>query len=374
MNEYIIKEQKRLRYGYTTGSCATAAAKAATRMLLEQKNVDMVSFMTPKGILLRLEVKEAAYDENIASCGIKKDSGDDPDVTNGIMVYASVEKITEPGIILDGGIGVGRVTKKGLEQEIGEAAINKVPRKMIREAVEEEMERYHFKGGIKVIISIPEGVEIAKKTFNPRLGIEGGISILGTSGIVEPMSEDAIRDTIHLEIKMLSASGGTYLLTTPGNYGEDFSRDILGISIEKSIKCSNYIGDTIDYAIREKLEGMILIGHIGKLIKLAGGIMNTHSKNGDCRMEILTAYTAIAGGNNSLLNQIMNSITTEEALDYIKEAGLLSRTMTLIMDRILYHMNKRAGDKLRIGVITFSNQHGILGKTQGVEELLCYIL
>lgn len=374
MNEYIIKEQKRLRYGYTTGSCATAAAKAATRMLLEQKNVDMVSFMTPKGILLHLEVKEAAYDENVASCGIKKDSGDDPDVTNGIMVYASVEKITEPGIILDGGIGVGRVTKKGLEQEIGEAAINKVPRKMIREAVEEEMERYHFKGGIKVIISIPEGVEIAKKTFNPRLGIEGGISILGTSGIVEPMSEDAIRDTIHLEIKMLSASGSTYLLTTPGNYGEDFSRDVLGISIEKSIKCSNYIGDTIDYAIREKLEGMILIGHIGKLIKLAGGIMNTHSKNGDCRMEILTAYTAIAGGNNSLLNQIMNSITTEEALDYIKEAGLLSRTMTLIMDRILYHMNKRAGDKLRIGVITFSNQHGILGKTQGVEELLCYIL
>lgn len=373
MNEYIIKEQKRLRYGYTTGSCATAAAKAATRMLLEQKNVDMVSLMTPKGILLRLEVKEAAYNENIASCGIKKDSGDDPDATNGIMVYASVEKMTEPGIVLDGGLGVGRVTKKGLEQEIGEAAINKIPRKTIREAVEEEMDRYHFNGGIKVIISIPEGVEIAKKTFNPRLGIEGGISVLGTSGIVEPMSEDAIRDTIHLEIKMLSASGGAYLLTTPGNYGEDFAKDALGISMEKSIKCSNYIGDTIDYAILENLEGMILIGHVGKLIKLAGGIMNTHSKNGDCRMEILTAYAAIAGGEAMLLNQIMKSITTEEALEYIKEAGLLDCTMKLIMDRILYHMNKRAGDKLRIGVITFSNQNGILGKTQGVEELLCYI-
>lgn len=373
MNEYIIKEQKRLRYGYTTGSCAAAAAKAATRMLMEQKNMNMVSLMTPKGILLNLEVKEANYNMEIASCGVKKDSGDDPDVTNGIMVYASIEKVSKPGIIIDGGIGVGRITKKGLEQGIGEAAINKIPRMMIREAVEEEVHKYHYEGGLNVIISIPEGVEIAKKTFNPRLGIEGGISILGTSGIVEPMSEDAIRETIHLEIKMRSASGDTYLLTTPGNYGEDFSRDILGISMDKSIKCSNYIGDTIDYAIRENLEGMILIGHIGKLVKLAGGIMNTHSKHGDCRMEILTAYTAIVGGDHVLLSHIMNSITTDEALDFIKEAGLLEGMMKLIMERILFHMNKRAQDKLKIGVITFSNQHGILGQTKGVEELLCYI-
>lgn len=373
MNEYIIKDNKKLRYGYTTGSCATAAAKAATIMFLGQKEVEEISLLTPKGISLQLEVKEAAFYKDKAFCGIRKDSGDDPDVTDGIMVYALVEKSEEPKILIEGGIGVGRVTKKGLEQVIGEAAINKVPRKMIQEAVEEVLEEYEYPGGVKVTISIPDGVRIAKKTFNPRLGIEGGISVLGTSGIVEPMSEDAIRETIHLEIKMLRASGRKYMLSTPGNYGEDFARNVLGLNIDKSVKCSNYIGDIIDYAIMEGMEGMVLIGHIGKLIKLAGGIMNTHSRNGDGRMEILTAYTAVAGGDIELLRQIMAAITTEEALEYIKEKGLLDRTMSLIMKRILYHMNKRAYDNLKIGVITFSNQFGLLGKTEGVDDIIWYI-
>lgn len=373
MDEYIVKDNKKLRFGYTTGSCAAAAAKAATYMLLCQRTIETLSLMTPKGIMLHLEVLEGTLDEDRAYCGIKKDSGDDPDVTNGIMVYALVEKTKEQGIRLDGGIGVGRVTKKGLEQEIGEPAINKVPRKMIIDAIEEVLEEYDYPLGIKVTISIPEGVEIAKRTFNPRLGITGGISILGTTGIVEPMSEDSIRETIHLEIRMQAAAGRKYLLVTPGNYGEDFAKDVLHLSLDKSIKCSNYIGDTIDYAVMEGMEGMVLVGHIGKLIKLAGGIMNTHSKHGDGRMEILTAYTAVAGGDNPLLNQIMSSNTTEEALEYIKQNGLLDKTMSLIMNKIQYHMSKRSYDNLKFGVVTFSNQLGLLGKTEGVEDMIWYI-
>lgn len=377
MEEYIVKENKKLRFGYTTGSCAAAAAKAAAYMLFTQNKVDMISLLTPKGIRLNLEVLEAEYERSMALCGIRKDGGDDPDVTHGIMVYAKVEKTKDAGVVIDGGIGVGRVTKKGLDQPIGAAAINRVPRQMIKEGVEEVLEEIlgECKSfiGVKVTIFIPEGIQIAKKTFNPRLGIEGGISVLGTTGIVEPMSEDAIRETIHLEIKILSADGRKYFLTTPGNYGENFAKSELGLDLNKSVKCSNYIGDMLDYAIAEGMEGLLLVGHIGKLIKLAGGIMNTHSKHGDGRMEILTAYTLLAGGEVDLLKKIMKSITTEEALEYIKEEGLLEATMDRIMERILYHMNKRSYDKLKIGVITFSNQLGLLGKTKGVEDILWYI-
>ena len=373
MEEYIVKDHKKLRYGFTTGACAAAAAKAAMIMLFAQNKIEKVSLMTPKGLELNLKVVDASIQKNCAACAIQKDSGDDPDVTNGILVYAHITKIQEKEIVIDGGIGVGRVTKIGLEQPIGEAAINRVPRKMIQNTVEEILEEQEYPFGIKVIISIPEGIEIAKKTFNPKLGIEGGISVLGTSGIVEPMSEDAIKQTIHLEIKMVKASGKNYLLTTPGNYGEEFTKNILKLSFDKSVKCSNYVGDMIDYAVEERIEGILLVGHIGKLVKLAGGIMNTHSKNGDARMEILTAYVAIAGGNRKLLHMIMNAITTEEALGYIKEAGLLAQTMELIMERIAYHLNKRACGCLKIGVITFSNQLGLIGQTKEIEELLWYI-
>ncbi len=374
MNEFIVKGHQKLRCGYTTGSCAAAAAKAAVLMLLQQKAVDTISLMTPKGLLLELNVLEGTFTKDSALCGIKKDSGDDPDVTNGIMVYAHVQAHKEQSICIDGGEGVGRITKKGLEQQIGEAAINKVPRAMIKSAVEEVLEEYDNPFGIKVMISIPEGIEIAKRTFNPRLGIEGGISILGTTGIVEPMSEDALKDTIHLEIRMQRASGRKIFLTTPGNYGEEFIRDSLGVHLEDVVKCSNYIGDTLDLAVIESMEGVVFVGHIGKLVKVAGGIMNTHSKYGDCRMEILAAYATMVGGSHDLLRKIINSITTEEAVEYIEEEGLLEKTMELLLERMIYHLDKRAQGKLKLGVITFSTKHGLLGKSNGVEELIWYIL
>lgn len=368
--KYIYKNNKKLKYGYTTGSCAAAAAKAATIMLLRNTLVNKVELMTPKGMLLSLRVLDVEIGEDFVKCAIKKDSGDDPDVTHGILVYAKVSRSDLGKIIIDGGLGVGRVTRKGLEQPIGSAAINKVPRSMIYNAVNEICEDNDYSSGIDVEISIPEGEKIAEKTFNPRLGIIGGISILGTTGIVEPMSEAALIDTIRVEVKQLAANGVEYLVVTPGNYGENFLHNNMSINISESVKCSNFIGDTIDIANEFNLKGLLLIGHIGKLVKLAGGIMNTHSKNADGRMEIITANAALAGGEVKDLKNIMGCITTDEALDVLDEGKIKNETMNLVMEKIDYYMNKRADRKLLIGAIMFSNEHGLLGETKDVENIL----
>ena len=251
---------KKLRRGYTTGTCAQAATKAAMMMLLGNVDVDRVTVSLPGKEVLTLKIsdiqKENSHEGNqeieSVSCAVKKDSGDDPDITNGILVYSKVTK-TESAVILDGGIGVGRVTKPGLDQPVGNAAINKVPRQMILGEVKEVCELYGYHGGIRVEISIPQGVELAKKTFNPRLGIEGGISVLGTSGIVEPMSEQALLDTIELEMKVKRAAGKNYLIMAPGNYGLDFLREAYGIQDKDVVKCSNYIGQSIDMAAECKV-------------------------------------------------------------------------------------------------------------------------
>jgi cobalt-precorrin-5B (C1)-methyltransferase len=263
---YVIRNQKKLRFGYTTGSCAAAAAKGAAEILLGEKKISEVELMTPKGICLNLELLDIRQEENSVSCAVRKDGGDDPDTTDGILVYALVEKIpassdpdkmkretetqgTRERILIDGGEGVGRVTKPGLKQPIGEAAINPVPRAMILKSVEEAADRFHYEGRLKITISVPEGKEIAKKTFNPRLGIVGGISILGTSGIVEPMSEKALVDSIRVEMSQRRAMGEEYLLVTPGNYGADYLKEHMELPFEKNMKCSNFIGETIDMAI-----------------------------------------------------------------------------------------------------------------------------
>ncbi len=322
LERYVYKGNRKLRCGYTTGSCAAAAAKAATVMLLSGKPIERISIGTPKGILLELEVKEIRQEIDCITCGIQKDSGDDADVTNGILVFATVRK-TKADILIDGGTGVGRVTKHGLDQEIGKAAINKVPRSMIFNEVLEVCEEAGYTGGLAIIISIPGGEELAKKTFNPRLGIEGGISILGTSGIVEPMSESALVDTIKTEMSMLTAGGCKYLIATPGNYGEAFVGGTLSLAPGKTVKCSNFIGETIDMAYEFQLKGLLLAGHIGKFVKLGGGIMNTHSKWADGRMEILCSCGLLAGAEPALLKKVLDCVTTEEALDILKEAGLL---------------------------------------------------
>ena len=363
-------EQKKMRTGYTTGSCAAAAAKAAVCMLLSGEVIQQVRLMTPKGVELDLEVEQIERRQHGVRCAVRKDSGDDPDVTNGIYVYAEVRKEPEPGIYLDGGEGIGRITKKGLEQPVGAAAINRVPRQMILEAVKEQSIRYGYQGGLSVIISAPEGKKLAAKTFNPRLGIENGISILGTSGIVEPMSEKALTDTIFLEMKMLKENGIDRCCVVPGNYGRDFLAEQLGVDTDQAVKCSNYIGETIDAAVNLEMRSLLLIGHIGKLIKVAAGVMNTHSRQADCRMEVLAAYAAAEGASAECVQAILSCITTTEALELLKEKGILSGVMERVMERIEFHLCHRAGGSLQVEAIVFSTEDGILGKTKRAEALL----
>lgn len=371
MEEYIIKDNRKLRYGYTTGSCAAAAAKVAAEMLLQNKKIREVSIMTPKGKTLDLTVQDIIKDHDCVSCCVYKDSGDDPDVTNGIAVYAKVIKTSmHKQYRIDGGVGVGRVTKAGLSCEIGEAAINPVPRRMIREQIKQVADMYNYNGGFDIIISIPEGVKIAKRTFNPRLGIVDGISVLGTTGIIEPMSEQALIDSIKTEMNVLRAQGYKYLIVSPGNYGNHFAKMNMQIDLENAIKCSNFFGETLDHALACDFKGLLFIGHIGKFVKLAGGIMNTHSRYADCRMELISAHAALAGANQKQIYSIMQSVTTDEAIDILNAIRLKEAVIHSLIAKIQFYLNNRTYNKIQIETIMFSNKHGLLAKTKGVDKLL----
>ena len=370
MEEYLIKDGKKLRLGYTTGSCAAAAAKAAAWMLLTGQRKEQIQIRTPKGITLDLQVCDIRMEPERVSCATEKDSGDDPDVTKGMHITATVSRRREPGVLIDGGKGVGRVTKPGLDQPVGNAAINSVPRQMIRENVDEVCRAADYHGGLDVVISAPGGEEIARKTFNPRLGIEGGISILGTSGIVEPMSEEALVGSIQVEIRQKVASGARYLLVTPGNYGDTFLREHMTLPFSESVKCSNFVGQTIDMAQQLGVKGILFVAHIGKFVKVAAGIMNTHSRWADGRGEILAANALRAGISREAALEILEAATTEEALSVVVREGLLDAVMEQLTTRIHDHLNRRAGANCLLGAVLYSNQWGYLGQTESAEELI----
>ena len=370
MEEFIEKDGKKLRYGYTTGSCAAAAAKAAAWMLLTGKRKDTISLVTPKGIPLSLQVEDIRMEEDFVSCAIRKDSGDDPDVTNGTLVYARVSRRGTPEIGIDGGFGVGRVTKKGLDQPVGNAAINSVPRKMIRENLEEVLSLTDADCGLDVLISVPDGERLAKQTFNPRLGIVGGISVLGTTGIVEPMSEKALVGTIRVELNQRRAGGGDYVLLTPGNYGCDFIRAGLNLRPEWAVQTSNFIGQSLDICRELGFRGALLVGHIGKLVKVGGGMLNTHSKYGDCRMEILAAHAGKAGLPPEKIGEILDCVACDDALRILQEAGCREKTLDSLNERILFHLHHRAGENLELGTILFSKEYGLLAQSANALNLI----
>ncbi|MEY8532174.1 cobalt-precorrin-5B (C(1))-methyltransferase CbiD [Blautia pseudococcoides] len=367
---YIIRNNKKMRFGYTTGTCAAAASKAAAQMLLSGEEIREIPFLTPKGILLNLEVGQIEKGEDHVSCAVRKDAGDDPDMTDGLEIYSRVRKTGEARIVLDGGPGVGRVTKKGLEQPVGNAAINKVPRSMILKAVEDVSSEYDYEGGLEIIISVPGGEEAAKKTFNPRLGIQGGISILGTSGIVEPMSESALIKTIEVEMRQRVENGSRFLLVTPGNYGSAYLKEHMDLPLEEAMKCSNYVGETIDMAVSMGVEGILFVSHIGKFVKVAAGIMNTHSRCADARAEVLASNAIRAGISAPAALEILNTVTTDEALVLIEREGKLQETIKEITDRISYYLHHRAYDRMMLGAVIFSNEFGYLGETEKAGELM----
>ena len=370
LEEYINVGTKRMRCGYTTGTCAAAASRAAAELLLAGTVVPAVTVSTPAGIDVVVEVEEHDSGDGWAQCAVQKDSGDDPDVTNGALVYARVEFDEDPGVRIDGGVGVGRVTREGLDQPVGAAAINSTPRRMIQEQVESAREAHGDSAqGLLVTISIPAGVELAARTFNPRLGIEGGISVLGTGGIVRPMSEDALIASIELEMRMLYERGVRDLLVVPGNYGRDFACGQLQLNMDEAVSCSNYFGATLDAACVLGFERLLIVGHIGKMAKVAGGIMNTHSRVADCRVEVLAAHAALVGASQETVAEIMGAATTDAALDALKECSLDSATMRSLMRSLADKLAHRVAGRLQVEAVVFSNVHGVLGETPGAEQL-----
>jgi cobalt-precorrin-5B (C1)-methyltransferase len=367
---YIQVGQQRLRCGYTTGSCAAAAARGAAELLLTGTAPAVIELNTPAGIPIQADIEDAHMEGASAVCAVRKDAGDDPDVTDGLLIYATVTKIPDLPCLVDGGEGVGRVTRPGLDQPMGYAAINSTPRRMILEQLETVCQANGIAGGLEAVISIPQGRLLAEKTFNPRLGIEGGLSILGTSGIVRPMSETALIATIHAEMDMRRAEGVKDLLVSPGNYGAAFCRDCLGLALEESVQCSNYVGETLDYAALLGFRSMLLVGHIGKLVKCAAGVMNTHSRVADGRMETLAAHAAMSGADCALVTKVMEATTTDAALALLQEQNLLGATMESVLLRLKRHLQQRAGQNMQVEAILFSNQLGLLGMTVGAEELL----
>ena len=369
LEKYVSKGSKKLRCGFTTGTCAAAASAGAARMLLSGKVIENITVITPSGNSVTVGLTDIKKENDYVSCAVQKDSGDDPDVTDKILVYSTVS-YEKSGITVDGGEGVGRVTKKGLKQQIGEAAINPVPRKMIEEQLKTAASDYSYDGGLKAVISVPMGIQIAKKTFNPRLGIEGGISILGTTGIVEPMSEQALIDTISVELDVRKAQNEEFIIVIPGNYGQDFLRDNLGIAVDKCVKCSNFIGDTIDMCIEKGFKSMLLVGHIGKLSKLGCTIYNTHSRYADGRMEAFALCAALCGAERQVLENILGCITTDAALEILKKEGIFDETIKMLEKRIDRSLKLRAKGSIEIGMITFSEEYGILCKTENADNML----
>ena len=369
MNQYIYRGTKRLRCGYTTGSCAAGAAKAAAQMLMTGEQITQISLMTPAGISLTLDVLDILMQSSTVSCAIRKDSGDDPDITNGILIFAEVSK-RDGGITIIGGEGIGTVTKPGLDQPVGAAAINSTPRRMITEALTDIAKKYDYHGGFQVAISVPDGAEIAKKTFNPRMGIIGGISIIGTTGIVEPMSNAALIETIRTEANMRRAAGHKNLLLTVGNYSDTFLQTFRPEFAERAVMCSNFIGDALDIGVILEFQRILLIGHIGKLVKLGSGIMNTHSAYADGRMETLIACGALAGIPREILIQITNCVTTDAALDILYQHSNVQQMLNILTDRIAYYLDVRVKGQVQTGAVIFSNQHDLLLKTADADAII----
>ena len=406
MDTFVYKDHKKLRCGYTTGTCAALAAQGAVRFLLTGSWKETEEIMTPKGILVAASLEKKSSGDGWAECAVQKDAGDDYDVTNGILVYARAEKeppglrledgsqqekekpdqqnaeSSETLIEIDGGIGIGRVTKPGLDQPVGAAAINSVPRKMIRDAVYALLEEAGEFLPVSITISVPAGVEAAKKTFNPVLGIEGGISVLGTSGIVEPMSEEALVETIRTHLNVLRAEGRKWVIAVPGNMGAGFLKGYLTEQNKTSVgsmeafmnslvTMSNFVGRTIDITAELGFSGIMIAGHMGKLVKIGNGIMNTHSREADGRMDTMLSCALSAGTEDlELLRKIQGSNTTDEVMDHLKQAGILDDTIKVFLKRAAWHLAHRSRAEVKTGMIVFGTKGEYLGETEDADMIL----
>ena len=323
-----------MREGYTTGTCAQAAAGAAMLMLAYGKPVSDIEVETASGRRLKLDVIGQMLGRGFARCGIIKDSGDDHDITNGAEIHAEVRLSPGEGIRVKGGRGVGTVTKPGLAVPPGEPAINPIPMQMILKEVSANLPPGQK---AEVTIIVPRGEELAAKTYNARVGVLGGISILGTSGIVEPRSLEAYRATLALQVRVARASGLLRLALCPGYLGERFCVGTLGLPREAVIRTGDHIGFVLEECRESGLQKVLLVGHLGKLVKVAAGIFNTHHAVGDARMETIAAYAALQGATREVIAEIMKQDSAEATVAIIGKHGL-----TPVFDRIAERVVERA--------------------------------
>lgn len=369
MNEFVYHNGKKLRKGYTTGVCAAAAATAASSLLFHDEVHEQVKVELPDGKSLLIPVHSVEYRKSGASAFVKKDGGDDADATDGMLIGAEVKRSCEDSIIIDGGIGIGRVTQKGLPIEVGFPAVNPVPRKMIEASVRKVI---GAGAGAEVTVFAPDGERVARQTMNSRLGIMGGISILGTTGIVTPMSEEGWKQAITVELEMKQKQGMDKIVLCPGNYGEDFAVKELRIPPEKIVSMSNFVGYVLKEVQRLGFTKILIVGHIGKLIKVAGGIFSTHSKDADARSEILVANLALLGVPLADLKQIAVCTTTEAAGELIAGKGYENVYPLLagkIKSRSEQYLKYRKPEP-EIEVVLFSSQRGLLAATKNTKALM----
>ncbi|KLV66727.1 cobalt-precorrin-5B (C(1))-methyltransferase [Citrobacter murliniae] len=359
---------KALRKGYTTGSCATAAAKVAALMVLRQHLIHQVSIVTPSGVTLCLNVESPHIEGQQAIAAIRKDGGDDVDATHGMLIFARVTLDDSGEIRLQGGEGVGTVTRKGIGLPVGSSAINRTPRQTIESAVREAIGPNR---GAQIKIFAPEGEERAQKTYNSRLGILGGISIIGTTGIVTPMSEESWKRSLSLELEIKRAAGLDRVVLVPGNHGERFVREQMGIDTQVVVTMSNFVGYMIEEAVRLGFRQIVLVGHPGKLIKIAAGIFHTHSHIADARMETLVAHLALLGAPLELLTLVSDCDTTEAAMEHIDAYGfqhiynhLAKRICMRVLQTLRFTKNPPTCDAI---MFSFDNQ--ILGSNRPVAEI-----
>lgn len=353
MKEIKSKAKKRLRYGYTTGSCATAAAKAATLYLINGEKISEVEIKIPAndspwGDKLSIKVKSLQLDGKKAKAEVVKNAGDDPDITNGISIIAEVELIDEENIEIHAGSGIGIVSRPGLAVPVGQAAINPIPKQMIIDNLKNILPDAK---GAKVTLYVPEGEKLAEKTFNPRLGILGGISIIGTTGIVRPLSRKAYILALLPQVKQAREMGHKTVILTPGGKGAKIAAR-MGAREEIVIQTGNYIGRILDECVKEGLNNIILMGHIGKIIKVAGGIFNTDSRIADARREILAAHLALEGAKKEIIQAVMQINTIEASLEIIKEENLQS-SLYSIAEWASKRSKERCGEKTEVGTILY---------------------
>ncbi|MDB8626974.1 cobalt-precorrin-5B (C(1))-methyltransferase CbiD [Streptococcus parasanguinis] len=369
MDEYSYVNGKKLRKGFTTGTCATAATAAAISMILNQDIEEKVTVSTANGVEVTMDTKDPSFGELTASAAVEKDGGDDADATHGLLIYSTVTLLPDSNDIeIDGGEGVGRVTQKGLKCDVGMAAINPTPRAMIEKTARQLLGP---NCGAKIIISVPGGEETAKLTYNSRLGIVGGISILGTTGIVNPMSEDSWKASITIELTMLYNQGYRSVVLAPGNYGEDFATNVLGIPPHRIVNMSNFVGHVLKEVQRIGFTRVLMVGHMGKFVKVAGGIFSTHSKDSDARMEIIMANLALLGAPVELLEKVDQCITTDAAGTLIEEYHY-EEVYQVLVDKMKFRSERLLRNRkpeVSIDVVTFGTEAGYLASTQTLEEI-----